>query len=147
MGGNKLPVNVNDVQRKTFFRNLAIVIIVFVVFFTLPNLCGAHGDHDHHGHSHDEPASFKYSKQANEELLKEEHHHTHDDHHGHHHEGHDHSHGGHHGHQHAETKSKDIPLGLFCHTENVEQFSKLLFAYPFRYGQHMVAFDPINVAN
>ncbi|GAB6021909.1 hypothetical protein CHUAL_006072 [Chamberlinius hualienensis] len=30
-----------------------------------------HGhSHDHHGHSHDEPPSFKYSKQANEEVPK-----------------------------------------------------------------------------
>lgn len=112
MGGNKEPVNVNDAKRKTFFRNCAVAIIVFVVFFTLPSLCGAHGN-NHHGHSHDEPASFKYSKQANEELLREEHHH------GHHHHGHEHSHDSHdHGHHHAETTSKNIPLGLLCHNLN-----------------------------
>ncbi len=116
MGGNNIPVNVNDAKSKTFFRNLAIGIIVLLVFFTLPNLCGAHGNHDHHGHSHDEPASFKYSKQANEELLREEHDHHHD----HDHHGHVHSHGGHdhsHGHQHGEatTKTKEIPLGLCAH--------------------------------
>lgn len=113
MEGNKLPVNVNDAKRKTFFRNLAVVIIVFVVFFTLPSLCGAHEhdhDHDHHGHSHDQPASFKYSKQANEQLLREEHHdhHGHDHVHGHHDHGHDHGHGF----KHSEGQSKDIPLGL-----------------------------------
>ncbi|KAG4073960.1 hypothetical protein HA402_014165 [Bradysia odoriphaga] len=103
MAGNKPPVNVNDSKRNTFFRNLAIVVIVFVVFFTLPSLCGAHGNH--HGHSHDEPASFKYSKQANEELIKDEHHHDHGHGHSHGHDGHSHdSHDHSHGHKHAETK-------------------------------------------
>lgn len=119
MGGNTTPVNVNDAKRKTFFRNLALAIIVFLVFFTLPNLCGAHGSHqhDHHGHSHDEPASFKYSRQANEEILKKEEHHHHGHHHHHHDDdghGHAHGHGNDHGHGHraeAKTTSKQIPLG------------------------------------
>lgn len=120
MGAIKPPVNVNDHKRKTFFRNLAVVIIVVLVFFTLPSLCGAHGDHDH---SHDEPASFKYSRQANEKILREEHHHNHHDHyhesshHGHHdhgHEHHEHSHGHHHHHyeESVNKKSAEIPLGL-----------------------------------
>lgn len=126
MGVDKAPVNVNDAKKTKFFRNLAVAVIVLVVFFTLPSLCGAHGNH--HGHSHDEPASFKYSKQANEEILNAEHHHDHDHHeHGHHdhdhHHGHGHEHGpgcnhnhdhGHahsQGHKQAETKSREIPLG------------------------------------
>ncbi|KAJ6648364.1 Protein catecholamines up [Pseudolycoriella hygida] len=128
MGDTRIPVNVKDVETKTFFRNLAIVIIVFVVFFTLPSLCGAHGS-QHHGHSHDEPASFKYSRQANEEHHHS--HHDHDDHghvHSHGHGGHDHvhshGHGGHdhvhsHGHDHSHgshssenKKSNEMPLDM-----------------------------------
>ncbi|WAR31095.1 S39A7-like protein [Mya arenaria] len=65
---------------------------------------------DDHGHSHDEPASFKYSKQANEEPppAAENHGHAHSHGHGHSHEGHGHGHEGHghshegHGHSHGD---------------------------------------------
>lgn len=80
----------------TFLRNIALGLIVCIVFLTLPSLCGAHSHDgsDHHGHSHDEPPSFKYSRQANEEILKKTAHagHGHDDHHNHdaHHQDHKH---------------------------------------------------------
>lgn len=47
--------------------------------------------HDHHGHAHDEPASFKYSRQANEKKHDQNYGHAHD-HHGHAHENHGHAH-------------------------------------------------------
>lgn len=107
-------IRVDDHKRSTFFRNVAIGIILLMVFLTLPNLCGAH---DEHGHSHDEPPSFKYSRQANEEFLKQEehHHHDHDDHHGHAH-GHGHGHHDHgHGHKAHHTSKNAIKpdLGMY----------------------------------
>nr|CAI5841943.1 unnamed protein product [Callosobruchus analis] len=57
---------------------VCLVILVDSVLFATAQ------DH-HHGHSHEEPPSFKYSKQANEKLAPEEHHqhietHSHGDH-------------------------------------------------------------------
>ena len=69
-------------------------VYVFSAIFVLGFLCTVIFGHGHgHGHSHehhDEPASFKYSQQANEP--------GHDDHHGH---AHDHGHAHGHGHGHA----------------------------------------------
>lgn len=76
-------------ERKLNRRLIALVLFLVVFFFTLPTLCGAH--------SHNEPPSFKYSRQANEELHDhhhhdDHHHHHHDDDHGHHHHDDDHHH-------------------------------------------------------
>ncbi|GAB0087136.1 Protein catecholamines up [Sergentomyia squamirostris] len=71
-----------EIPQKSYKRAIALCLIVIVLFFTLPTLCGAHGDHDHDHESH-EPPSFKYSREANEEA-----HHHHEHHHHHHHEGH-----------------------------------------------------------
>lgn len=101
----------------TFLRNLALAAIVCIVFLTLPTLCGAH---DGHHHSHDEPPSFKYSRESNEQFLKEQaasaaaasHGHTHGGAGG---CGHDHGHGGgdagHHQHGHKSAKPAPLELG------------------------------------
>lgn len=82
----------------TFLRNIALGLIVCIVFLTLPSLCGAHSHDgsDHHGHSHDDvPPSFKYSRQANEDILKKAAHYHHDHAHaGHGHGDHKHNHDG-----------------------------------------------------
>jgi hypothetical protein len=47
----------------------------------------SHGGGHHHSHGHNEPPSFKYSKQANEEVkAKHQNHEAHSHSHGHHHE-------------------------------------------------------------
>ncbi|XP_065218225.1 zinc transporter Slc39a7-like [Planococcus citri] len=52
-----------------YFKVLALLIIVTIVFFSFPSFCNAHNhhdhDHDHEHHHHEEPPSFKYSKEAN----------------------------------------------------------------------------------
>lgn len=79
-------------SNKNFKYYLIIGVIAFLVFMTLPEICGAQG---HHGHSHDTNPSFKYSRQANEQAVHEEvHHHDEHHHHHHHHDEHD-THGGH----------------------------------------------------
>lgn len=96
-------INVNDnrVRDGNSFRYyVAVGLIIFIVFMSLPGFCsGQHHHHDHHDHDHDdhvhENPSFKYSKQANQ--MEEEHHHHHG--HGHDHHGHGHDHHGH-GHEH-----------------------------------------------
>lgn len=109
-------------EDRTFLRNLALGVIVCLFFLTLPSLCGAHSQdgHDHHDHSHGEPASFKYSRQANEDILKNEaagaaasHGHTHGA------GGCNHAHGGdalhhhHHDHEHdGQPKTKKALLEL-----------------------------------
>lgn len=90
--------NVSDRETSRFLRNVAIGLAVVIVFLSLPNLCSSdcghdhgHHDHEHHDHEHiDEPASFKWTRQANEaERL-------------HHEQTEDHKHGhGHHHHEHA----------------------------------------------
>lgn len=78
------PISVNQSTHQ-LWRNIAIGIIVVIVFLSLPNYCSGDCGHDHHGHGHDhhhhEPASFKWSQQANEHHHEEsenaDHHHHH----------------------------------------------------------------------
>ena len=61
-----------------FSKVLCTLLLTSLVF---PALCNGHGhshdhDHDHDHHDH-EPASFKYSKQANQQFSKE---HSHEEH-------------------------------------------------------------------
>lgn len=85
--------------QKSYKKYVAIGLLVFILFLTLPSLCGGH-----QGHGHGQKASFKYSKEANENFQNQVVH-SHDDHdhdHHHHHE-HDHHHDnghGHHTHEH-----------------------------------------------
>lgn len=84
--------------------------LIFVISCSSNASCQDHGHgHDHHGHAHDDmmPASFKYSRAANEPSAADEHHHQefddlHDhDHYDHdHHDDHGHSHDDHHSHDH-----------------------------------------------
>lgn len=86
------PISVNQ-STQQFWRNIAIGIILVIVFLSLPNYCSGDCGHDHHGHGcdHDhhhhvnEPASFKWSQQANEHHHEESgntgHQHDHDHHH------------------------------------------------------------------
>ncbi|XP_001605825.1 protein catecholamines up [Nasonia vitripennis] len=81
----------ND-EGRGWIRILLITTFVALIFLDLPVLCASHGhgDHDHHHHDHDhieEPPSFKYSKQVNEQAAKQNAHvHVHNDHvHDHHH--------------------------------------------------------------
>lgn len=101
-----------------WLRNVALAAIVLLVFLQLPSLCTGcdghvhhhhhhHHDHDHHDHHDEMPASFKYSREANEQPLPPVRRgHGHDDHHlGHdHHNEHDHQH-----HQHHSSGSKSAP--------------------------------------
>lgn len=131
-------IRVDDHKNNTFLRNVAIGVILLLVFLTLPNLCGAHGDH---GHSHDEPAGFKYSREANEQFLKEQHDH-HAAHHGHAHGGHGHD-DHHHGHAHHETKTKDLGMYLLY---RVNFF--LIFDVPVsRYVERMGTFNCFNITH
>lgn len=113
------------------FRLVIVSLCVFCLYFAIVS---AHG----HGHSHDhepkEPASFRYSREANEADGKEGqgHGHAHGGHghahggHGHAHGGHEHAHGGHghahgghghsheghgHGHSHEHAHSHGQPSG------------------------------------
>uniref|UniRef100_A0A1B6GY22 Uncharacterized protein n=1 Tax=Cuerna arida TaxID=1464854 RepID=A0A1B6GY22_9HEMI len=74
------PLEHNISFRKQFLNRVLLGILIFLIFFNFPFLCGGHG-HSHgdshmsgHGHSHDhevkEPPSFKYSKQANVESQR-----------------------------------------------------------------------------
>lgn len=101
---------------KQFITNVVIpILFVLSILLSFPLVCGhghdhghghahdhgpahAHGHHGHaheqHGHAHDEPASFKYSRQANEAVKEkvnvpkppQDHGHSHDAH------GHSHDH-------------------------------------------------------
>ncbi|CAH1982941.1 unnamed protein product [Acanthoscelides obtectus] len=75
-------------------RHRTLFIACLVIFIGSAFFVTAHG----HDHSHDEPPSFKYSKQANEKLAQDQHH-------GHSHSEHDHigTHG--HAHEHHSTSS------------------------------------------
>lgn len=121
MGEKTKLKNVSDHETNQFWRMVAIGAIILIVFLSLPPLCSAHShdspdhhhhhdhdhDHDHgHHHHHEEPASFKWSKQANVVYEEEEGVHSHNDHH---HDHHDHHH---HHDEHAHTheqKPKNVP--------------------------------------
>lgn len=97
-----MKISIGERQKRNFYRNCAIGLALFIVFMSLPSLCAGHGhdhDHDHH-HHHAEPASFKWSREANELYEEELHHHDHGHDHVHHHE-HDHIHSHEHVHEHA----------------------------------------------
>lgn len=117
-----IPINVKDHQTvDNFFRNVALGMVVLIVFLSLPNLCTGH---DHHGHSHDQPASFKYSREANEHFLKEqEQHHHHDEHLHHHEDSHDHHHDHHDHHDHHEHHHRHAH-----ETKKVENKGKFILA-------------------
>lgn len=91
---NQKPLK--DVVISRILRNIAIAAIIAIIFFCFPAYvsgdCGhEHGDPGPHHHDHiEEPASFKWTRQANEEHLHHEHEHTDD--HGHGHEHHQHEH-------------------------------------------------------
>ncbi|KAJ8301027.1 hypothetical protein KUTeg_022546 [Tegillarca granosa] len=95
--------------RRVFKISLVFPCILFLLAFLTDVYAHSHS-HDH-GHSHDhleEPASFKYSKDANE--PKQEHGHSHDHGHGHSHDhghGHSHDHGHAHSHDHGHAHSND----------------------------------------
>lgn len=114
MTGQNKSKNVSDHESNQLWRSIAIGAIIFIVFLSLPKLCSAdcghsheHHHHDHdHGHHHDEPASFKWSRQANEASEKE--HNTHGHHHNHHHHGeHEHIHSGQAEKRYADKPAKD----------------------------------------
>lgn len=104
VGNNKIK-NVSDHNSTQFWRSVAIGAIILIMFLSLPHLCAADCSHSHHPHDHDhhhhkEPASFKWSKEAND--VHEDHQHNNHDH-QHHHHGEDHLHGDeHHPHTHHE---------------------------------------------
>lgn len=54
---------------KRFLSRIAIATFILIIFFGFPALCGGHG------HSHDEPPSFKYSKEANDKIKENFHRH------------------------------------------------------------------------
>lgn len=82
----------------------------FFILISCARSISAHGhSHDgvHHHHSHEEDIkpSFKYSRQANEEVKYKEHIEEHN-HHG-------HSHGEAHHHHHDEPMAKEVPAGYY----------------------------------
>lgn len=91
MSGKEKLKKVSDHESNQFWRTIAIGAIVVIVFLSLPHLCSADCGHSH-DHHHDEPASFKWTKQANEGYEDHHHHHEHSHGHGY---GHDHGHGHH----------------------------------------------------
>lgn len=128
---NKKKINnVADYEKNIVLRNLAIGIAILIVFLSLPGFCTGdcghshdnHQAHDpHHHHHHDgyveEPASYKWSRAANEALDSSEsnsasHEHQHNDHGHDHHDAHDHIHHHHHPqehtHEHKVPKSKPV---------------------------------------
>ncbi|XP_011304359.1 protein catecholamines up [Fopius arisanus] len=78
-------------SKHTIWIKIAVAAIILIIFLNLPLICESqghhhheghhhHDDHDHHDHPH-EPASFKYSRQANDPSIKnphENHHHDHE---------------------------------------------------------------------
>lgn len=77
-------------NRQTVWVKIALAAFVLIIFLDFPALCQSHEhDHDHHHHHHDDtPPSFKYTREANENVEKHlPHHHDHD--------GHDHVHHAH----------------------------------------------------
>lgn len=60
----------NNMARKRLLRSIAIGVIVAIVLLSFPSGCQGHShddhDHHHHHHQHEEPANFRWSRQANE---------------------------------------------------------------------------------
>ncbi|KAK0096114.1 hypothetical protein PV326_006402 [Microctonus aethiopoides] len=73
-------------NKHSFWVKVALAAFVVIIFLDLPALCQGHSHHDHdddddhHHHHHNEPSSFKYSREANENLKPLNSHHNHDDH-------------------------------------------------------------------
>ena len=85
--------------------SVSLIVIVFSATFIAAH-GHSHDEHDHH-HSHEEDVnpSFKYSRQANEQINKQANHASHD------HNGHSHDES-HHDHFHGEKpKTKDVSAG------------------------------------
>lgn len=126
-----INTNVNNSNNKLCRRNVITGLLIITIFLSLPVLCKGHGDHYHDNSG--KPASFKYSREANEEFINEQHsnehvhheHHSHgsnhDDSHKHHHHNHDHGHhhnhdhGHHHNHGHKERKDMNDNGIVFLH--------------------------------
>lgn len=104
-------LTVPEYEKNKILRRAAIGLAFLIVFLSLPSLCFGHGPgHDHDHHHHEEPASFKWSRQANEVYEEEVHHH----HHHHHSHEHAHDHGHEHAHEHAHTHEhtgQKVPQG------------------------------------
>ena len=79
------------VMAASVMYRLRLILAVFLIFNGFYKL-ECHDDHGH-GHAHDEPASFKYSRQANEPNAHQNHGHAHSHDHGQHDKYHDHGHG------------------------------------------------------
>lgn len=109
---NRESISIDKQRQRRFRRHVAILLIVVVSFLSLPTLCNSHSHDDHHDHHHhDENPSFKYSRQANDDLppvQKQQHHHHHT---------HEHQQG----HQHTTKKS---PLGKFYKFPKFDIFSE-----------------------
>lgn len=90
----KKSKNVFEYETNQLLRSIAIGLIVLVLFLSFPSYCTgecSHGHHDHDDHHHqhpEEPASFKWSREANVDHEQVHSHqeppHSHDDHHHHH---------------------------------------------------------------
>ena len=96
-----------------------IFLVLFVILGT--SLITAHQNHHghqhhHHEHEHEQPPSFKYSRQANEEIKAQ---HNHQASHGHTHENHGHAHDSHF----HEEEVKQIPKVQ----SNTGKLGKLIF--------------------
>lgn len=106
---------IKNVAMGRLLRNIALILIAVIVFSCFPNLVSgecSHGhdhdhDHHHHHHHHDhehvvEPASFKWSREANEVHSHHEHEHAHHEH------LHQHQHGHEHQHEHQHHKKESV---------------------------------------
>ncbi|XP_015510826.1 protein catecholamines up [Neodiprion lecontei] len=89
---------------RAFTSRVALALLILIIFFGFPALCGGHG------HSHDEPPSFKYSQTANQKFHESaDLNHHHEPHHHHHH--HQHHHEKYHAHASADSRTSDPPKG------------------------------------
>ncbi|XP_067001515.2 zinc transporter Slc39a7 [Anabrus simplex] len=60
-------------SNRSIARIIVVLIICFIIFFSLPYVCESHGhSHNGHEHSHQEPPSFKYSREANLKHTEKE---------------------------------------------------------------------------
>lgn len=128
----------NDVSQRSsssLLKYIAIGAIAAIVFLSLPGFCLGHDGHHHH----DEPASFKWSREANEGFAEEgepavevakpagvkcnhghegghhHHHHHHDEH-----DEHDHHHHEHlSGHDHSQPKRMAEQGLSMCNSSNI----------------------------